>query len=182
MKKTRITALLLLSLSLILVLSFGVAAAPAWKTLTTVEGSTSQTTDYIYVPSGEWRISWSYTVGQYPNAALFSYTLNDAEGRQLDFIMQYGEEKTSGTTYVHEDGPGNYYFDITENALDSYGIKIEYQQETHVTAQPTNTNQPDSDGPFSPLLLAVVVAAVIAVAVIAIVIVKKRGSHVPPPP
>ena len=181
MKKTRITALLLLSLSVILLLSFGVAAAPAWKTLTTVEGSASQTTDYIYVPSGEWRISWSYTATQYPDSAVFAYTLKDAEGIQRDTLFTSGTTTTSGTSYLHEDGPGNYYFDITTN-VDSYSIKIECQQETHATAQPTNTNQPDSDGPFSPLLLAVVVAAVIAVAVIAIVIVKKRGSHVPPPP
>ncbi len=177
LKKTRITAYLLLS-SLILLASSSCASAATWQPLTTVQGSASQTTDYIYVPSGEWRISWSYTATQYPDSAVFAYSLKDVEGKQRDALFTSGTTTTSGTSYLHE-GPGNYYFDITTN-VDSYSIKIEYQQETHTTTSPI-LDELRGNSDLNYLLISGI-AATIFIAVAAILIIKKKDKRLPPPP
>lgn len=179
MKKHLLIPIFMLILAVFLS-SSGFAAAADWQTLTTVQGSASQTTDYIYVPSGEWRISWSYTATQYPESAVFAYTIKDVENKQTDFNMLTGVATTSGTSYLHEDGPGNYYFDITAANVQSYNIEIEYQLESHATVPPI-MDELRGNSDFYYLLIGGI-ATVLFVVFVAVVLIKKRANKLPPPP
>jgi hypothetical protein len=106
----------------------GVCYAANWQTVTTITGSSYQTTDYFNVPTNEWRVTWSYTPDpQYPRDAGFYFFIypKGETAVYVDSVSAIGNSQTSGTSYVHE-GSNNYYLKILAANIPNYTITIEY--------------------------------------------------------
>ncbi len=124
----KIFSLIIILISALLI---GICYAAEWKTVTTITGASTQTTDYFNVPTNEWRITWSYTPsaagGDYAVLGLVTYPKGETVN-YVDFLMKNGRAETSGTTYIHQ-GIKDYYMKITSGNIDSYNIKIEYDSQ-----------------------------------------------------
>jgi hypothetical protein len=106
----------------------GVCYAANWQTVTTITGSSDQTTDYFNVPTNEWRLTWSYTPDpQYPQYAVFSFFVypKGEDAIYVDNVSVDGDRETSGTMYVHEGSKDFYIKTITAN-LPNYTIQVQY--------------------------------------------------------
>jgi hypothetical protein len=106
----------------------GVCSAANWQTVTTITGSSDQTTDYFNVPKNEWRLTWSYTPDpSYPQYAVFGFYVypKGEDAIYVDSVSANGNSQTSGTSYVHE-GSKDYYIKILTANTPNYTIKIEY--------------------------------------------------------
>lgn len=103
--------------------------AQNYQHVTTITGSNTQTTDYFKIPSGEWRIKWSYTPSSsYPEFAVFSvFVYPKSEALFVESIIQSGRNNTSGVTYVHQ-GNREYYIKINAANINEYTIIIEAEQ------------------------------------------------------
>ncbi len=106
----------------------GVCYAANWQTVTTITGSSDQTTDYFNVPTNEWSVTWSYTPDpQYPQYAGFYFYIypKGETAVYVDSVSATGDRQTSGTSYVHE-GSKDYYLKILDANIPNYTIQIEY--------------------------------------------------------
>lgn len=93
-----------------------------WNTITTFTGSASKTTELFYIPSGTWRIDWSYVGG---TLAVFSFFVYP-EGETVMFVESLSTmgPSQSDTTYVYE-GPDNFYIKLTCANIDQWTLTIE---------------------------------------------------------
>jgi hypothetical protein len=120
--------LALLAIVLALQASPLLVQAQSYQTIKTITGSSDQTTDYFNVPTGEWRISWSYTPDpSYPSLAVFSiFAYPQGESNIYSAsVMEIGDKNTTGLTYVHEQQGGDYYLKIVAANVATYTIIIE---------------------------------------------------------
>jgi hypothetical protein len=135
-----------------------------YQQVTTITGSNTQTTDYFKIPSGEWRVKWSYTPStDYPSFAVFSvFVYPKGETTMfVESIIQSGANNTSGVTYIHQ-GNREYYMKINAANINGYTIIIEAEQ-----PQPSPTI-PEIPLGFATAFLAAFITASI------IIITKKR--------
>lgn len=146
--------------------SVGVCYAANWQTVTTITGASDQTTDYISIPTNEWRLTWSYTPsstgGDYAAFSAFIYPKGET-AFYTDFVVKTGRDQTSGTIYVHE-GIKDYYLEIGAANI-QYSIKIEYDKEA--------TASTGSAGSTTDTVI-IILVTLVAVAVAAYVIKRKR--------
>jgi len=93
-----------------------------WNTITTFTGSTSKTTELFYIPSGTWRINWTYTDGTLAVFGFFVYP----EGETMMFVESLSTmgPSQSDTTYVYE-GSGNFYIKLTSANIDQWTLTVE---------------------------------------------------------
>jgi cell division protein FtsB len=93
-----------------------------WNTITTFTGSTGKTTELFYIPSGTWRINWTYTNGALAVFGFFVYP----EGETVLFVESLSTmgPSQSDTTYIYE-GPGNYYIKLTVANIVEWTLTIE---------------------------------------------------------
>ena len=93
-----------------------------WNTITTFTGSTYKTTELFNIPSGTWRINWTYTDGELAALSFFVYP----EGETVMFVgsLYTTGPSQSDTTYIYE-GPDNFYIELTAANLDQWTLTIE---------------------------------------------------------
>ena len=149
-------------------LSTGICYAANWTPVTTITGTSTQTTDYFNVPTNEWRIVWSYTPssagGDYAIFSIFTYPKGET-AVYTDYLLKNGRTETSGTTYIHQ-GTKEYYMKISSANIDSYSIRIEADS-------PTPTPSPTVPDFSTSLLIATLIAIVTASAAVIKVKTKK---------
>jgi hypothetical protein len=121
-------------LSLILTISvLGITStctAQSYQEVTTITGSGTQTTNYFTIPSGEWKIDWTYTPsasgGTYAVFYFFVYPKGET-AIYTDAVMKTGNNDTSGTEFIHQ-GNNQYYLKINAANIDSYTITIKAEE------------------------------------------------------
>lgn len=146
-----------LSLALFLFLTMlSVASAADWKQVTTFSGAADQTTDYITIPTTEWRLVWSITPdNQY--AGFYAYVYPKGENAIYVTSFDGDNKQTSGTIYVHE-GAKDYYLKILAANLQGYSVKIEY----------------DASAPIPEYTTPALIIMLIAITTGTVLIVKKK--------
>lgn len=141
--------------------------AQSYETIKTITGSSDQTTDYFYVPTGEWRISWSYvpnpSYAHFAGFSVFAYPKGETAAYTAS-VTEMGDNVTSGVTYVHERQGGEYYLKVGAANLKSYTIIIE---------KLTNASPSPSIPEFSEPILIVLLAAL---SIAAIFVSKSKVS------
>jgi len=92
-----------------------------WNTITTFTGSASKTTELFYIPSGTWRINWTYTGGSLAVFGFFVYP----EGETVMFVESLSTmgSSQSDTTYIYE-GLGNFYVKLVVS-VDEWTLTVE---------------------------------------------------------
>jgi hypothetical protein len=103
----------------------------------TGSGTTNTNTENFNIPSGEWRVTWSYTPNSsYPLVAFFSVYVypKDQIVSYIDSVAKDGDNETSGIIYIHE-GNQEYYLKIATAYLQDYTVTVE--AETNAAASPT---------------------------------------------
>ncbi len=142
--------------------------AQPYQTVTTITGTGDLTTDYFNIPTDEWRITWSYTPNPtYPEYAGFLATIypKGESAMYTEMITQYGDNQTSGVTYIHE-GQKDYYIVIGAANVESYTLKIEA-----VEAGPTPSIPEFPLGGFSLIILLFVATGTV------VIINRKHHNH-----
>lgn len=93
-----------------------------WNTIITFTGSTDKTTELFYIPSGTWRINWTYTNGDLAAFGFFVYP----EGETVLYVESVSADgpSQSDTTYIYE-GPGNYYIKLLATNIVQWTLTIE---------------------------------------------------------
>ena len=138
-----------------------------WQQIKQIIGSSDQTSDYFAIPNNEWRIDWSFTPdAQYPQYSSLYATIYAKDGTYIDQISSTSSQ-TSGTFYVHNTVPGEYYLKIGAANIPSYSFDISAEP-----ASSTNTLAPST--PEYPIIG--LIAGTLVIATLALVIVKKKGT------
>ncbi len=155
----------ILIVAMILLTTTTFVQAQTYQLVTSITGSSTQTTNYFTIPSSEWRLTWSYTPssagGTYAIFSVFVYPKGET-AVYVDTIIKTGATDTSGVEYIHQ-GQTDYYVKIIAANVDSYTIKVEAQQ----TATPTPTT------PEYPLTV-LVLALVATVSLASVLLLRKR--------
>jgi hypothetical protein len=161
--------MLIATLFILLISTSALVTAQSYQPITTITGSSDQTTDYFYVPTGEWRISWSYVPNpSYPSLVAFS-VFAYPKGESTVFIASIVETDvttTSGVTYVHEGQGGDYYLKISAANIQNYTITIEGA-----------TASPSPSVPEFPTVLTVM-ALIITVGTATVLLAKKQTRSI----
>ena len=92
-----------------------------WNTIITFTGSAFKTTELFHIPSGTWRINWTYKGGELAGFSFFVYP--EGETMYIETLMTMGSSK-SDTTYIYK-GPGNYYIKVLATNIKEWTITIE---------------------------------------------------------
>mgnify|MGYP000197391508 CR=1 FL=1 len=92
-----------------------------WNTIITFTGSAFKTTELFHIPSGTWRINWTYKGGELAVFSFFVYP--EGETMYIETLMTMGSSK-SDTTYIYK-GPGNYYIKVLATNIKEWTITIE---------------------------------------------------------
>jgi len=158
--------------------------AANWQTVTTITGSSDQTTSTFAITANEWRIQWSYTPDpQYPQYSFFSFEAYPQYDNvnSFSFLSALGNNQTSNTEYItdaHFKGAGNYYLRIWAANIPNYTITIQQNQVNSSTTNPTNTSNASTTGiPIEGLveLLVIIIMVVVFVALL----VRLKKPHAP---
>jgi len=93
-----------------------------WNAITTFTGSTSKTTELFHIPSGTWRINWTYTDGALAVFGFFVYP----EGETVMYVESLSTmgPSQSDTTNIYE-GPSNFYIKLSAANIDEWTLTIE---------------------------------------------------------
>ena len=93
-----------------------------WNTIITFTGSTGKTTELFHIPSGTWRINWTYTGGELAVFGFFVYP----EGETVMYVetLTTMGPSQSDTTYIYE-GPGNFYIKLSAANIEEWALTIE---------------------------------------------------------
>lgn len=161
--------------------SLYIASAQTYQEVTTITGSGDQTTNYFNIPTKEARYEWSYTSSKSSQVfSVFIYEENSGDLYVNALLPSSGQ--TSGTEYLHNLKPGNYYAKVYAANLDSYTVKVESQQSSGnaATPKPTNNNNDagsssSDDGDSAAGLVAVAFIAV-AFVVLLFVFMRRRNK------
>ena len=129
MKKTANLGIILIA-ALIFIASTHVHAQ-TYQQITTITGSSDQTTNYFTIPSSEWRIVWSFTPDpHYPEySSLYVFVYPQGETSLYVDSFSANNNKTSGTEYIHQ-GDGSFYLKIIAANTPGYTMTIEAQPST----------------------------------------------------
>lgn len=175
MKMRKLIVLFLLAL---LGATISTSNATTWYTATTFTGASDVTTDYFFVPSAEWRISWECTSVEEP--MFFGVTVYE-KGETPRYIttISADESQTNGETYVHEGQPTNYYLEILVVNCD-YEIQIEYKITTSTPTTKPTTNS--NNGLDYNMILVLGVIGFLIIFVIAVRMNLRKNNLPPPPP
>lgn len=162
-----------------------VAHGADWITVTTITGSTDQTSKSFNITAQEWRLQWSYTPDlQFPSLTFFGVLVYpEVEGESyIDSFYVNGSTKTSGIEVING-SIGNYHLEILDANIPSYTIVVQQYGGTV-------SNPPDGNSIFENLtnVALVVLVTVIVAVVVAVILLKRRKSPrstqmpLPPPP
>jgi heme/copper-type cytochrome/quinol oxidase subunit 2 len=175
LNKPKLTLIIILT-TLIALSSLSAITAQTWQEVTTITGAASQKTNYFNIPVKEARYEWSYATST-PTYAGFYVTLYKEDNSIYVDMLMAPSGQTSGTQYLHNLSPGNYYIDVGAANLDSYTIKVESQTSGNAaTPKPTNNNDAgSSDGGDSAAGL-VAVAVIAAIVVVLIFVFMRRRN------
>lgn len=168
MKKFTITLIATLALLTTMNLTYAVN----WQQITTITGSTDQTTNYFAIPTKEWRIEWIITpasdAAEYAVFGAFIYPKGETN-QYVDHITKFaGSSQNSGITYIHE-GAKDYYLTITVANVQAYTLRIEYDAGTS-----EGTTAASSDNSTGTLLSIAIGLAFTLAATSAIIYIAKR--------
>jgi heme/copper-type cytochrome/quinol oxidase subunit 2 len=173
MKMIKTNLIILLTISIITLASISAVYAQTYQEVTTITGSSDQTTNYFNIPNKEARYQWSYSSTS--DYAAFYIALYKEGSDIAENLLTTATDQTSGTEYLHNLTPGNYYIKIGAANLNSYTITIESQQSTSNTATPKPTNNgTNSSEPSSAVGL--VIVGLIVIVVLGVVLVKFRSK------
>ena len=98
-----------------------------WKEVTVFTGAESQKTDSFYIPTDEWKITWTLKpetqkIGQ------FSLKIYRAEDDTLFETVGFRTLDPTPTSYsesfFYYEGKENFYFDVVANDLESWKITV----------------------------------------------------------
>jgi hypothetical protein len=191
-KKTVLVIVIFTAITAMNILPYAYAAN--WQTVTTITGSTDQTTATFNIPAQEWRLQWSYTPDpQYPQySALYIYVYPQGEtAAYIDEVHASGNAQTSSTEYIYQ-GSGSFYLKILDANIPSYTITIQ-QDTSSTTPTPTPSKTPAATTKPSDSSLAYIISAalIIGVVIAAVIIANWQArrhrpqpqiSPPPPPP
>lgn len=104
---TRITLYRTVTVSTTIVLSAGPSGY--WREVIRFTGSNRTITQPFYIPSKEWRITWSYGTSRF--AAFGWYAFPAGQNASYVNAVSSREPSYSSTTYIFS-GPGNFYLQI----------------------------------------------------------------------
>jgi hypothetical protein len=142
-----------------------------YEPVTTITGSSDQTTNYFNIATNEWKLTWSYTPkttgAEFALFSVFIYPKGE-NTFYVDAVTKMGGTDTNGMTYVHE-GSKNYYFKIIASNLQDYTITVEAQSRPSPT--PTQAPLPTPSVPEFPI---VVIILFLSIATISIVTLSKK--------
>mgnify|MGYP000672153955 CR=1 FL=1 len=93
-----------------------------WNTIITFTGSTDKTTELFHIPSGTWRINWTYTGGELAGFSFLVYPEGETV-MYIETLMTMGPSQ-SDTTYIYK-GPGNYYIKVSAANIEEWTLTIE---------------------------------------------------------
>jgi hypothetical protein len=171
-------------IAFIFLVSSGVCYAANWQTITTITGSSSQTTTDIHIPTTQWLFSWNYTPSSanIDSSGFSIFVYHKGETEFLDSIRKTGGTETSGTAFEHQ-GQGDYYLRIVADNIDSYNIRVEYDSadvseppNTTPTVTPTQTPTSPNSSTFPIEIIYAIAAVIIALIIAVVVIVLKKNS------
>jgi uncharacterized protein YxeA len=151
--------------TIILAVAIGLVHAQTYNNITTITGSSDQTSNYFNIPSSEMRYEWSYTSSAPTYAGLYIDVYQQGNDLPVD-IMAASTNQTSGTQYIHNLQPGSYYIKVSAANIDSYTITIE--------AQASATTAPTPTAPEYPAII--IVIALICIATLSVLAVKKAQT------
>ncbi|MDR0471859.1 MAG: hypothetical protein LBH79_09100 [Nitrososphaerota archaeon] len=175
LNKSKLTLTIILT-TLIALSSLSVVYAQTWQEVTTITGAANQKTNYFNIPNKEARYEWSYTTSS-PTYASFVATLYKEDNIIFVDMMYAPSGQTSGTQYLHNLSPGNYYLDIGAANLDSYTIKVESQSTGNAaTPKPTNNDDAGSSGDVDSSAGLVVVAFIAVIFVVLVFVFMRRRN------
>jgi heme/copper-type cytochrome/quinol oxidase subunit 2 len=172
MTKTKLA--ILLAISIIALASISAVYAQTYQEVTTITGSNDQTTNYFNIPTKEARYQWSYSSTS--DYAAFYITLYKESNDIPINLLTTTTDQTSGTEYLHNLTPGNYYIKVGAANLNSYTITIESQQSTSNTATSKPTNNETSSSSGSNSAVGLVIVGLIVIVVLGVVLVKFRSK------
>jgi len=93
-----------------------------WNVIATFTGSTDKTTELFHIPSGTWRINWTYTGGELAVFGFFVYPEGETT-LYVESLATMGSSQ-SDTTYIY-DGPGNFYIQLSAANIEEWTLTIE---------------------------------------------------------
>jgi hypothetical protein len=164
MKKQKELVLILLSIFAIILITATLVQAQTYQQVTTITGTSSQTSNYFNVPTSEWRISWSFATST-PTYSAFSFKIYK-EGDTIPISAVVAPpNQFSHITYEHNSQPGNYCIQTYVADLISYTITIEAQQTTTPTPTPVTPEFP---------LTAIVLSLIATVSIASVLLLRKR--------
>jgi hypothetical protein len=155
------------------------AYAANWETVTTITGSSDQTSSNFSIDAEEWRLQWSYTSDpNFPDLAFFGVIVYpQGEGAaSIDSFYVNGSSQTSGTEIIHE-GMNNYHLEILVANIPSYTIAVQEYTESSVTTP--NGISGLTNATYTTITAIVIV--IIAVIVVALLL-KRRKNQRPTQP
>jgi len=93
-----------------------------WSVIDTFAGSTDKTTRVFEVPSGTWRINWTYTGGEFAYFSFFVFPEDETVG-YVEFV-QSSHPNGSDVTHIYE-GPGGFHVKVNAANIDEWTLIIE---------------------------------------------------------
>lgn len=93
-----------------------------WNAIITFTGSTSKTTELFHIPSGKWRINWTYTGGQFAAFGFLVYQEGE-KTMPVETLLTTGPSR-SDATYIYK-GPGNFYIKVSVANIEEWTLTIE---------------------------------------------------------
>ncbi len=160
----------ILTAILVVTVSTSLCQAATWQQVTAFAGREQYTTDYFYIPTTEWKITWDYTpTSEYPVFNFFAY--EKGKGALYTTMVYATKDQTQGTTYVHE-GTAHYY--LTINAANcNYNIKIEYETTTNAHT-PTFKPSTNTEIDYRITQFIIIGAIFLAVSISTVLIINHR--------
>lgn len=156
------------------------ACAASWETVTTITGSTDQTSNSFSISAQEWRLQWSYTPDpRFPSLSFFG-VLVYPQGESSTYIDSFyvnGSAQTSGTEFIHE-GLNNYHLEILDANIPSYTIAVQEYAET--SSSTSNGNSGTGNATYATLVAIVIV--ILAVVVVALLLKRRKDQRPTQPP
>jgi hypothetical protein len=121
MKKTCIVFATLLVLTLV------TYANASWVTILIFTGTISQSSDWFYIPTNLWRVTWTATPESLVNPADQEFTIyvRNSESTVVKEYIGEGNPDLEGALYIDEGGK-EYNVSVIISGVESYAITVDY--------------------------------------------------------
>ena len=138
--------------TIMLLMFFPIVSAVDWQTEISFTGPSSQSTNYFYIPTNEWRINWNYTLDEaFPDGTSFSLFVY-AKGNETAVTSvkstPFSGGARSGVLSIHE-GLKEYFLKITAANAPTYDVLVQYTSSSRTPLATSTPTQAATATPYS---------------------------------